>query len=83
MGEKITVCPEFGLVNSTIQTICKNRTKIIRVFEQNGYGVLLFRKTDQIDVSEELLKYFQQERSDKYSSSEWPKSHLSFVLPRI
>jgi len=26
---------EYGLVNSTIQTIWKNRTKIISAFEQN------------------------------------------------
>ena len=29
-------CWKFGLVNSAIQTICKNRTKIISASEQNG-----------------------------------------------
>jgi hypothetical protein len=29
-------CREFGLINSTIQNICKNRTKIISAFEQSG-----------------------------------------------
>ena len=27
---------EFGLVNSTVQWICKNRTKVISAFERNG-----------------------------------------------
>jgi hypothetical protein len=31
--KKADVCPEFGLVNSTIQTIWKNRTRIISAFE--------------------------------------------------
>jgi transposase-like protein len=36
-GKKNTdVCREFGLINSTTQTIWKNRTKIISAFEQNG-----------------------------------------------
>ena len=29
-------CREFGLVNSTIQIIWKNKTKIISAFEQSG-----------------------------------------------
>jgi len=33
---KADVSWEFGLVHSTIQTICKNRIKIISTFEQNG-----------------------------------------------
>jgi len=33
------MCREFGLVNSTFQEICKNRTKIISVSEQNGEKV--------------------------------------------
>jgi len=36
------VCLGFGLVNSTIQKICKNRTKIISEFEQNGSRVKRF-----------------------------------------
>jgi hypothetical protein len=34
--QKVKVCREFGLVNSTIQKICKKITTIIGVFEQNG-----------------------------------------------
>jgi hypothetical protein len=34
--KKYDVCREFGLVNSVIQMICKNRTKIIGAFEWNG-----------------------------------------------
>jgi len=36
-GQKRTdLCQEFGLVNSTIQTIWKNWTKIISASEENG-----------------------------------------------
>jgi transposase-like protein len=34
--KKADVCRAFGLINSTIQMIWKNRTKIISAFEQNG-----------------------------------------------
>jgi transposase-like protein len=34
--KKADVCREFGLINSTTQTIWKNRTKIISAFAQNG-----------------------------------------------
>jgi len=33
---KAGVCREFGLVNSTIQTVCQNRTQITSAFERNG-----------------------------------------------
>jgi hypothetical protein len=65
---KADVCREFGLVNSTIQTICKNITKFISAFEQNGSRVKRFRKHERSDVDEELLKWFKQERSDKCTS---------------
>jgi hypothetical protein len=51
---KADVCREIGLVNSMIQTIWKNRTKIISAFEQN----------ERSDVDEALLKWFKYERSD-------------------
>jgi transposase-like protein len=34
--KKAEACQEFSLVNSTIQTIWKNRDKTVSVFEQNG-----------------------------------------------
>ena len=37
---------EFGLVNSTIQTIWKSRTKIISAFEQSGTRIKRIRKPD-------------------------------------
>jgi hypothetical protein len=33
---------DFGLLNSLIQTICKNRTKIISALEWNGSRMKLF-----------------------------------------
>jgi len=55
---KADVCREFGLVNSTIQTICKNITKFISAFEQNGSRIKQFRKHEQSDVNEQLLQWF-------------------------
>jgi hypothetical protein len=52
------MCLEFGLVNSTIQKICKNRTKVISEFEQNGSRVKRFRTPEGSDVDEALLKWF-------------------------
>jgi hypothetical protein len=37
--KKADVCLELSLVNSIIQTIWKNRTKIISAFEQNGLRI--------------------------------------------
>jgi hypothetical protein len=39
---KVDVCWELGLVNSTFQTIWRNVTKIISAFEQNGSSVERF-----------------------------------------
>ena len=39
---------EFGLVNSMIQKIWENRTKIIRAFEKNGSRIKLFRKPKEV-----------------------------------
>jgi len=48
-------CREFDLVNSKIQTIWKNRSKIISEFEQNGSRTNRFRKPERTDVDEALL----------------------------
>jgi len=59
------VCREFGLITSTIQTIWRNRTKIISVYEQNESRSERFHNPKRSDVDEALLKWFKQERSDK------------------
>jgi len=59
------VCREFGLIASKIQTIWRNRTKIISVFEQNESRSKRFRNPKRSDVDEALLKWFKQERSNK------------------
>jgi hypothetical protein len=41
-GNKADMRQEFGLVNSMIQIIWKNRTKIISMFEQNRSGIKQF-----------------------------------------
>jgi len=48
---------EFVHGNSTIQTICKNRTKIRSAFERNGPKTQRFRKPEWRDVDEALLKW--------------------------
>lgn len=62
--KKADVCRKFGLVNSTVQTIWKNKTKIIDAFEQNGSRIKRLRKPERSDVDEALLKWFKQQRSD-------------------
>ena len=52
------MCFEFGLINSTIQKIFKNRTKIVSESEQNGSRVKRFRTPEGSDVDEALLKSF-------------------------
>jgi lipoate-protein ligase A len=62
--KKADVGRKVGLVNSTIEMVCKNGTKIISAFEQNGSTIKQFRKPERNDVNEALLRWFQQERSD-------------------
>jgi len=62
--KKADVGRKVGLVNSTIEMICKNRTKIISALEQNGSRIKRFRKPERSDVSEVLLRWFQYKRSD-------------------
>jgi len=50
---------KFGPVNSTIETIWKNRTKIISAFEQNGSRIKRFREPERSDVDEALLNWFK------------------------
>jgi hypothetical protein len=40
--EKTDMCQEFYIINSTIQMICKDRTKIISVIEQNRSRIQQF-----------------------------------------
>ena len=58
------MCREFGLVNSTIQTIWKNRTKIISPLDQDASRTMQFLKPERRDVDEAQLKWFKQERND-------------------
>jgi hypothetical protein len=41
--KRADVCGKFGLGNSTIQIICKNRTKINDELERNGSGIKRYR----------------------------------------
>jgi hypothetical protein len=69
------ICKKFGVVNSTIQKIWKNNTKIISKFERmdQEYGHCF--KAEFSDVDEALLKWFKQERSDNVP--------VNSPLPRI
>jgi len=58
------VCQEFGLINSTIQNMWKNGTKIISSLERNQSRIKRFREPERSDVDEALLKWFKQSRSD-------------------
>ena len=79
--KKDGVCRELGIVNSTIQTNWKNRTRIISAFEQNGSRIKRFRKPEQSDVDEALLKWFKQQRSGNVLVSD-PLLMITWVLLR-
>jgi hypothetical protein len=64
MEKRKLTCREFDLVNSMIQTIWKNRIKIINVFEQNISRTNRFWKPEWSDATEVLLKWFKQQRSE-------------------
>ena len=40
--KKADMCKEFGFINSTIQTMWKNRTTVISVFEKEGLRIKAF-----------------------------------------
>lgn len=57
------MCQKYGLVNSTIQRIWENRTKIMCVSENSGSRIKRFGKTERSDVEEALLKRLKHDRS--------------------
>jgi hypothetical protein len=76
------MCREFGLINSMIKTIWRNRTKIISAFEQNRSRIKRFRKPEGSDFDEALLKSFKQQRSVKVPVN-GPILMITFVLPKF
>jgi hypothetical protein len=63
--KKADVCRgEFGLVECMIQTIWKNRTKVVSAFEQDRSRVKRLRKPERSDIDESLLKWFKQQGSE-------------------
>jgi hypothetical protein len=46
--KKADLCQGFGLVNSTIQMIWKNRTKIISVFERKRLRINNFETLNEV-----------------------------------
>jgi len=46
--KKAHLCQGFGLVNSTIQMVWKNRTKIFSVFERNGSRINNFESLNKV-----------------------------------
>jgi len=57
------MCLEFCLINSKIQTIWKDRTKILSAFEKNRWRIKWFREPGGSDVDKGLIKWFKQERT--------------------
>ena len=73
---------KFGVVNFTIQTFWKNKTETIGAFEQIGSRLKRFRKPEQSDVDETLLKLLQQQRGDTVPVS-GPLLMIVFVVPKF
>ena len=76
------VCRAFGLVNSKTQTIWKNKTKIISVFDENGSKTKRFRKPERSDVNEAFHKPFKSQRRYNVPVS-WHLLIIIFVLPQF
>ena len=76
------MCREFGLINYTIQRICKNITTFISAFERNGSRIKRFRKPERRDVNEALLKWLMQQRSDNIPVS-GPLFMITFILAKF
>ena len=53
--KNVHVCQEFGVLNSIIQTIWKNKIEIISVLGQNGLRIKQFQKPEQSDINQALL----------------------------
>jgi len=80
--KKADVRRDFSLVNSTVQTIRKDITKMNSTPEQNGSRIKRFRKPERSDVDEALFKWFKQERSDTVPVS-GPLVMITFILPKF
>jgi hypothetical protein len=61
--------------------ICKNRAKIIGVFEQNRLSIKQFWNPEWSDVKV-LFKWFKQERNGSVLKSR-PLLVIIFVLPKL
>jgi len=73
---------EFGLVNSTIQPVCKNRTKIISVFQKKRSRIKQFQKPKWRENDEALFKWFKQQKSANVPVSS-PLLTIIFVPPKF
>ena len=60
------VCRKFGVVNSTIQNIWKNTTKIISTNEQIGSRIKRVRKAERCAVYDVLLECLNNTALTKY-----------------
>lgn len=58
--KKTDKCWEFGLVNSTIQKMCKNRTKMCNAFEENRWRIKRFQEPERSNVDEALRTLLKQ-----------------------
>ncbi|GJQ76772.1 hypothetical protein Trydic_g15612 [Trypoxylus dichotomus] len=61
--KKADVCRQFGLVNSTVGTIIKNKEKILKSFDEGGAQAKKIRLPEKPDVDSALIKWFSQCRS--------------------
>ena len=73
---------EYGLVNSTIQTIWENRTKLVSAFAGKRSRIKGFGKPGRTDVKEALFNLFKEQKSDNVTISR-PFPMIIFVLPNF
>ncbi|XP_023228548.1 tigger transposable element-derived protein 4-like [Centruroides sculpturatus] len=61
--KKADVCRDFGLANSTVCTIIKNREKILKSFQDGKGQVKKIKLCEKANIDDALIKWFNQCRS--------------------
>ncbi|XP_023238913.1 tigger transposable element-derived protein 4-like [Centruroides sculpturatus] len=61
--KKADVCRDFGLANSTVCTIIKNREKILKSFQDGKGQVKKIKLCEKVNIDDALIKWFNQCRS--------------------
>ena len=76
------MCREFGLVNSMIQTIWRNRTKILVRLNRTDREKKRFRKPERSDVDEGMFQWSKEDRRGNVPVRSLLLT-MTFILPKF